>query len=99
MMLQLKHSVVRRGGSKDTKISFETREIEVSVVEKIGALCFDFQIASKGGGNTSIELRILKGDIDTLLHEIATRIPETAVTFLDCAGIAVKKLLLNNAQK
>src|SRR5262249_15530796 len=100
-MPQLKHSKVYRGGVTAPSMSFETNQCSASVGVKTESLELRFEIASKGGGTTRILLRIGKGDFQTLLQEIASKLPENVGVLSECAAIANKAnlKLLQEARK
>jgi len=92
-MPQLKHSKVYRGGRTASNLSLETGQCSASVDLRDGTLDIRFDLASKGGGTTCVLLQIGKGDFQTLLQEIANKMPESVGVLSDCASIANKKNL------
>jgi hypothetical protein len=100
-MPQLKHSEIYRGGLTAASRSFETNKCFASVDQSKGTLDIQFQLASKGGGTTCVLLKIGKEDFQTILREIASKLPESAGMLSDCASIANKKNLeiLEDARK
>ena len=64
-------------------------------------LAVRLDLASKGGGTTEVLLKIGKGDFQTILQEIASKLPESVGVLSDCASIANKKNLelLTDARK
>ena len=92
-MVDLKHSKVFRGGSTAPNLTFESSACQMSASRSEDALEFNFTIASKGGGNTDVLLRIGRGDVAAILEEIATQLPDTAVLLSDSASIAVESSL------
>lgn len=100
-MPNLKHTKIYRGGATAPSLSYETDQCSGSISLKHEALDLRFEIASKGGGKTRVLLRIGKADFQTLLQEIASKLPETVGMLSDCASIANKMnlKLLHDARK
>jgi hypothetical protein len=100
-MPQLKHTKVYRGGATAPSLSFETSQCSGSAVVKTESLELRFEIASKGGGTMRILLRIGKGDFQTLLQEIPSKLPENVGVLMDSASVANKMnlKLLQEARK
>ena len=92
-MPELQHTKVYRGGVTAPYLTIETRECTFHANTKSSALDVRFNIASKGGGTTSILLQIGLADLPAILETIASTMPETAGVFSDCAAIANKKNL------
>ena len=91
--MQLKHSIVMRGGEMAANWYGEpkTKNIRSSSVPK--GLSVRFELSSKGGGRTAIELTVGIKDLRPLLIEVAKDHPRLADTFAECAQIAVLGLL------
>ncbi len=100
-MSQLKHTKIYRGGATASSLTFESDQCSAEVDEEVDTLNIKFSIASKGGGTTDILLVIGEGDFQTILQEIASKIPQSVGVLSDCASIANKKNLesLVNAWK
>lgn len=95
-MLQLKHSMVLRGGATTSDNRFETSTIYVEasrVREGHESLRIEFFIGVPGGGTTRVVLLIDRGDFQAILREIANEIPESVAVLTDTAWIAIKKNL------
>jgi hypothetical protein len=92
-MPQLKHAKIYRGGVTAPSLSFESSQCSASVDQSDGALEFSFNLASKGGGTTHVQLQIGKGDFLAVLQEIATKMPESVAVLSECASIANRKNL------
>jgi hypothetical protein len=100
-MPQLKHSKVYRGGVTAPSLRFETSTCSTDINLRDESVDLRFDLASKGGGTTSVLLRIGKADFPALLQEIASKMPEFVGILSDCASLANKKNLelLQNARK
>lgn len=92
-MPKLEHSKVYRGSVTASGLDFETNKCSASVDQEDGTLDIRFNLASKGGGTTSVLLQIGKEDFQVILREIATKIPDSVGILSDCASIANKKNL------
>lgn len=100
-MPQLKNSKVYRGGVTAPSLSHETSKCSASVDVRGETLDIRFNIASKGGGTTQVLLRIGKSDFQTVIQEIASKLPQSVGILSDCASVANKKNLelLQGARK
>jgi hypothetical protein len=90
-MLPLSNTKIYRGGVTAPSLTFETTQCDALVDPCRGTLDFNFSLASKGGGTTSVRLEIGKGDFAALLQEIANTLPDSAGVLSDSASIANKK--------
>ncbi len=54
-------------------------------------LDFSFNLASKGGGITAVNLQIGIADLPVILNDLAIYMPESAGMLSECAAIATKK--------
>ena len=89
----LKSTKVYRGGITAPYLNFETKTCSFSTNAKDKTLDFRFDIASKGGGTTSILLQIGLDDLPEVLSSLARQFPESVGVLSDCAAIANKKNL------
>lgn len=92
-MAELKHTKIYRGGVTSPHLNLETQKCSFRANQNNNALDLRFQIASKGGGTTSVLLRIGMDDLPTILEAIAEKMPENVGVLSDCASIANKKNL------
>ena len=99
-MASLKNTKIYRGGVTAPYITFETSSCTFHANTKEGGLDFRFNLASKGGGTTSVLLRVGTADLPEILNAVATNMPENVGVLSDCAAIANKKnlRLLNEAR-
>jgi hypothetical protein len=97
----LKNTKTYRGGVTAPQLTLETRQCSFSTNIKDNALDIRFNIASKGGGTTSVLVRIGLEDLPLVLDAVASRMPESVGVLSDCAALANKKNLeqLKQARK
>ena len=91
-MRNLKHVQIFRCGVTATSYNFETSQCRYDVNED--DLRLQFNIASKGGGDTSILVKMKSDGLPAVLKEIALTNPRTAELFADAlrdAEIALAK--------
>lgn len=79
-MKALDHASVSRSGVTAPRFNFETSRCMYGADSD--GLAFRFNIASKGGGQTDILLRIGTGDLPSVLYELASSHPRAADLFL-----------------
>ena len=89
----LKNAKVYRGGVTAPHLSHETSKCSFRINQSNGTIEFRFNLASKGGGTTSVLLRVGVEDVPEMLHELATKMPEQVGVLSDCAAVANKKNL------
>ena len=89
----LKHTKVYRGGATSPNLAFETKDASFHANASDRSLDLRFQLASKGGGSTSVLLQIGADDFQAILGAIARALPESVGTLSDCAALANKKIL------
>ena len=92
-MPNLKHTEVYRGGMTAQHLTIETSECSFHANASGRAMDLSFKLASKGGGTTSVLLRIGIDDLPQILEAIATAMPESVGVLSDCAALANKKNL------
>ena len=92
-MPKLEHTKVYRGGITAPHLTIETSECSFHTNVAQRALDLRFKLASKGGGTTSVLLRISLDDLPQVLEAIATVMPESVGVLSDCAALANKKNL------
>jgi hypothetical protein len=92
-MSKLEHTKIYRGGVTAPYLTIETSECSFNPNISERALDFRFSLASKGGGTTSVLLRIGLDDLSLILEGIAGAMPEIVGTLSDCAALANKKIL------
>lgn len=90
-MADLKHTDIYRAGVSARSLNLETRKCSFHENTAKNALDLRFNLASKGGGTTSVLLRIGMNDLSAILEAIANKMPENVGVFSDCASIANKK--------
>lgn len=92
-MAKLKHTKIHRGGITAQYLTTETRECSFNTNISQKALDLRFNLASKGGGTTSVLLQIGMADLPLILQAIAETMPESVGVLSDCAALANKKNL------
>jgi hypothetical protein len=92
-MAKLEHTKIYRGGITAPYLTIETRDCTFNTNISERALDLRFQLASKGGGTTSVLLQIGLDDLPLILEAIASAMPESVGTLSDCAALANKKNL------
>lgn len=92
-MARLEHTEIYRGGITAPRITFETRRCSFKTNVSERTLDFRFNLASKGGGTTSVLLQIGLDDLPLMLEGIAGAMPESVGTLSNCAALAYKKIL------
>lgn len=100
-MADLKHTKIYRGGLTSPYQSMETRECSFHANTGENALDIRFNLASKGGGTTSVLVQVGLDDLPVILEAVANTIPESVGVLLDCAAVAYKRNLgqLREARK
>jgi hypothetical protein len=91
-MAKLEHTKIYRGGVTASSITLETRQCSFKTNTSERALDFRFDLASKGGGTTSVLLQIGLDDLPLILESIAGAMPESVGTLSNCAALAYKKI-------
>jgi hypothetical protein len=81
------------GGITASRLTLETKACSFRANIKAQALDIRFNLASKGGGTTSVLVRIGLDDLPLILEAIACRMPECVGVLSDCAAVASKKNL------
>lgn len=89
--MELRHSVVDRGGVTASQWSGSTRDISATTSPK-GDIGLRFKLPSKGGGTTDILLTLDARDLRRLLRQLATESPNLARVFAECTHVALKSL-------
>jgi len=100
--MRLNNSRIFRGGITASELSLVPGDYEATINPlDFEILHVQFDLASKGGGTTSVLLKIGKNDLKAIMKEIARKMPESASIFLDCAAVANRKNLelLKQARK
>jgi hypothetical protein len=92
-MPKLKHTKVYRGGVSAQHLNIETIHATFNINVSRKAIDFRFNLASKGGGTTSVLLRIGIEDLSTVLEPVAEAFPDSVDVLSECAAIANKKIL------
>jgi hypothetical protein len=92
-MPKLKHTKVYRGGVSAQYLNIETSDATFNINLSQKAIDFRFNLASKGGGTTSVLLRIGIEDLSTVLESVAGAFPDSVDVLSECAAIANKKIL------
>lgn len=93
-MANLEHTKIYRGGVTAPRLTIETYKCSFDTDISARALEFKFDLASKGGGTTSVLFRIGLDDLPLILESIARTMPERCIgTFSDCAALANKRIL------
>ena len=92
-MSYLSKARIFRGGVTASQLNYETSKCFFKSNPKDQSLDFEFEIASKGGGNTLIIMQIGLEDISLILDSIASNFPETGSKLSECASIANGKNL------
>jgi hypothetical protein len=100
-MPKLKHTKVYRGGVSAQSLNYETSDATFNTTLSQKAIDFRFNLASKGGGTTSVLLRIGVDDLSSVLELVAEAFPEKVDVLSECAAIANKKIMqqLREAQR
>ena len=89
-MPDLKHSVIFRGGSTASRLFEETNDCFFCVNENDKSLELRFDIASKGGGETSILVQVGSKDFPVIFTELAKILPGEAGVLSNAAATANK---------
>jgi hypothetical protein len=92
-MPKLKHAKVYRGGLSAQYLNIETSDATFNINLSQKAIDLRFNLASKGGGTTSVLLRIGIEDLSTVLESVADGFPDSVDVLSECATIANKKIL------
>jgi hypothetical protein len=92
-MPKLKHTKVYRGGLSAQYLNIETSDATFNINLSQKAIDLRFNLASKGGGTTSVLLRIGIEDLSTVLESVADGFPDSVDVLSECAAIANKKIL------
>lgn len=95
--MNLQHSKVQRGGLTSRYWYGQTTSVS-SDVDSAG-LKFRFNLPSKGGGETYIQLTIDPKDLRNVLKNLATEFPSLADTFAESTKIAVLRLMKSEKKK
>ncbi len=69
-MIQLKDTMIYRGGATAQKWYSTHKDCEFKISPKKNSLQFFFSIPSKGGGTTDIKLEVDPRDIATIFNKI-----------------------------
>jgi len=88
--MELQHSKVRRGGVTARYWYGSTQNVYCAADNE--GLRFTFNIPSKGGGHTAVELRVGSKDLRAILLETAQALPKQAAMFTEVAHLAVSRL-------
>lgn len=83
----LAHSKVYRGPATTRDVVFEVVP-QCHVSKARNALIFEFSLASKGGGDTFVEVEIRAEDFAPIFEEIAIKLPENVGALIDAVSIA-----------
>ena len=89
--MNLKHSIVERGGVTATQWSGSTKAIGALCTNK-GAVRFRFSLPSKGGGTTDIMFTLDARDLRQVLKQLAIDSPTCATALAESAYAAVRTL-------
>ena len=92
-MAELKHSAVLRTGATKPSYHVETRTCSAVANPKWKSVDVTFCIASKGGGDTRILVRIGVNDLPTILESLVKGMPECVTMLSEAATVAEKHLL------
>ena len=93
-MPKLKHSKVYRGGITANYTSLETTESSFNPNIKDRALDLRFNLASKGGGTTSVLFQLGVDDLPAILDALAANLPEMSVGMLSDAAAKANKAIV-----
>ena len=96
--MELKHSVVDRGGVSANLWSGSTEAISASTSPN-GNIGLRFVLPSKGGGKTDILLTLDAKDLRRLLRQLAKDSPNMARVFADCTLLALKALPMHGVSQ
>ena len=97
MYTNLSAAKVYRGGITANYVKFETEACRFAVRDE--KLNFSFNIASKGGGTTSVLLEIGEEDIPAILEMLLLRMPNFEVQMLDTQRKATELRQLQHDKK
>jgi hypothetical protein len=89
--MKLQHTSIYRGGATAQYNLFETDNCKLRINPHEQLVMSGFQLASKGGGITDVELKVGLEDIPAILHALAEAIPESATILADVAASAIKR--------
>ncbi len=92
-MGKLQDSEVLRAGVTASYWKSETRRIRADIDKTGSALELSFKIASKGGGDTAILVKVGESDIRQLLRDLAGMLPQLADALAESTHIAVSQLI------
>ena len=92
-MPKLQHSRIYRAGVTAKLLNHETRECTFHANAADRALDLRFNLASKGGGTTSVLLRLGLGDLPAVLAAVASTLPESVGALSSAAAVANAKVL------
>ena len=92
-MPKLTHSKVYRGGITANYISLETSNASFNTNIKDRSLDLRFNVASKGGGTTSVLFQLGVDELAEVLDAIATTLPEMSVGVLSDAATKANKAI------
>jgi hypothetical protein len=91
MAESLKETTILRCGVTAHRYNFETKQCTAEVNTAGKSLDLRFTIASKGGGETALLVRLGLPDMSTVLKNLANTIPETLPMLLEATSIASKR--------
>jgi hypothetical protein len=94
----LKHSKIYRGGITAPQLTIETHHVSCNANAVERALDARFHLASKGGGTTSVLLRLGLDDLPAILDVIAEAFPEMVTALSSAATTANAKLVAQLAE-
>lgn len=87
--MELKHSVVMRGGVTAKRWYGATSDIQFFADET--ALQFRFVLPSKGGGETSVMVRIGANDWPALIRKLSKEQPALAESFAEATLTSLRR--------
>lgn len=93
-MVKLDDATVYRGGVTAKTLDYETKDCSFEYNRYRKTVEFRFRIASKGGGDTSILLRIGEKDIPKILQPIAENNPKMLPAFVRQLSLLLSKLVV-----
>ena len=86
--MDLVDTKISRGGVTSNYSKTESCKVSCWVTHSKKVLSIQFDIASKGGGQTGIDVQIGIQDLANILRSVAEYMPEIGTTLSECAAIA-----------
>ena len=92
-MPKLQHSKIYRAGVTAQYMNMETSDCSFNANTSDETLDLRFQLASKGGGTTSVLFQLGLDDLPVVLSAIATAFPQSVSALSSAAALANAKVL------